>query len=300
MITYATRNIIKFLFLFFFAISNQNVFSQDLEEEPAENPINLFDYLGNDGWYSLPPEIQISITEFFDLYREQLGMQENDEMIRLNPDEEILDNIPIFYQQFYKGFEVEKAIVMIITENSYIKKMKCNIALGLSFDVNGDIISENDALSKALETLNAEEYAWQNLDNEMGLIIDQNNLNATNYPTGKLLIGKANGIEIIPESYMFAWKFDILCSAPRKLRSVYVDPLNGQVTTGCVQGELSAVPMPNYNFDLQPNISDEFDNTLNPNLWTHSENFACINGVNYSENFGTTGVNTQVNSYTGW
>ena len=176
----------------------------------------------------------------------------------------------IQFNQYYKDYPVENSVFNVQTEDEIVRRMFGNVVAGLEIDVS-DPISEVKALEIALEFINAEEYAWENEEYANGIIIESGNEEATWFPQGKLIIGQIEA-ELISSNYIFAWKFNVLTTAPFKSNTIYVNARSGEVVVSCRPPQ---IPDPVYSinyskFNYQSSLSDEFDNSfLNTSIWQY-------------------------------
>ncbi len=88
-------------------------------------------------------------------------------------------------------------------------------------------ISEAMALQNALDHLGAIEYTWENEGWELDLQEDQEDPNATYFPTGELHITNLIDEGILQENYKLAWRFDIMAIEPTLHVAVYIDAHTG-------------------------------------------------------------------------
>lgn len=84
-------------------------------------------------------------------------------------------------------------------------------------------ISESDALGSALNQLNAKAYKWEDEQAERHLKWEQNNPNATYFPTGELSFIEHDG------ALRLAYKFDIYATTPLFRREVFVDAATSKI-----------------------------------------------------------------------
>jgi Zn-dependent metalloprotease len=128
-------------------------------------------------------------------------------------------------QQYYKGYPVEGAVYIIHEKDNYIHSL--NGMLQDNFLLDGKIIlSEAEALSKALAYINGKKYIWEDKNEEEHLKLTSNDPSATYYPKGTLVIASNR---LGKGSYRLAYKFDIYSTSPLRRAYVYVDANNGAV-----------------------------------------------------------------------
>ena len=129
-----------------------------------------------------------------------------------------------FFQQTYKGINVENGM--------YITHAKD----GLLESVNGDFFevgnvntiikySESEALSKALEYIGAQTYAWQIKEEEQFIKEVNRDNDATFYPKGEKVIA----YNVVTNTYRLAYKFNIYAHYPLSRNNVYIDAITGDL-----------------------------------------------------------------------
>ncbi len=86
-------------------------------------------------------------------------------------------------------------------------------------------LSESQALSIALSSVNAEKYKWEMPEEEIFIKEFEDNPNATFYPKGEIeiLTDKNSG------SHRYSYKFDIYADKPLSRSDIYVDASNGNI-----------------------------------------------------------------------
>jgi Zn-dependent metalloprotease len=104
------------------------------------------------------------------------------------------------------------------------------------FDVDRSyepMIPEPEALTIALDSLEGQSFAWNNLDWENAIKEDLEDPNATHYPKGKLIFALDSinhlGWKIQPRNYRLAWEFDIITLDQGAHRAILVDAITGQI-----------------------------------------------------------------------
>lgn len=176
--------------------------------------------------YFLNPDLAISEISFFDNYKSELGLSENDEMEIKSVEEDELDLTHTRYRQYYKGIEVEGGTYILHSNDGSVIIANGELIEGLDLE-NSPTISESEALEIALAEINAKEYAWQNKDWENELKTDLENEDATYYPVGKIIYAKEYLSSAKAENYHLAYKFEVVCSNPDEGYTIYIDAING-------------------------------------------------------------------------
>jgi len=129
-------------------------------------------------------------------------------------------------QQWYKGLKVEFAIFNAVSKDGKLKSTNGNFIVIKDLSIIPKL-KKNEALKRALDYINAKSYIWEDIENENNLKETSNNLNATYYPNGELLI--INGGDYNKSAPTLAYKFDIYSLNPLSRANYYVDALNGKI-----------------------------------------------------------------------
>jgi Zn-dependent metalloprotease len=145
-------------------------------------------------------------------------------LIKVTTDE--LNMIHKLYQQYYKGIKVENAEYIVHGRNGIIKTINGDFQIVNIASVSPNL-SEQQALKKALEYVNAKEYKWQDSSMEKFIREKTNNPNATYDPKGVLVIEKdylKGGKNLV-----LSWKFSISSLKPDNEQLIYVDANTGEI-----------------------------------------------------------------------
>lgn len=129
-------------------------------------------------------------------------------------------------QQWYKGLKVEFAIFSAVSRDGKLKSTNGNFIEIKDLSITPKL-NKDEALKKALDYINAKKYIWEDIENENNLKETSNNLNATYYPNGELLIISRNDYN--KSAPTLAYKFDIYSINPLSRANYYVDASNGKI-----------------------------------------------------------------------
>lgn len=131
------------------------------------------------------------------------------------------------YKQTYSGIPVEFTAFLVQTKDNRV------------FALNGEIldnievnplfsISEEQALSFALDYIDAELYMWESAGEEELIKEFKNDPTATYFPKGeKLIVPLDKSLE--SKEFRTAYKFNIYAKIPYQRKDVYVDAISGEV-----------------------------------------------------------------------
>lgn len=126
------------------------------------------------------------------------------------------------------------------------------IVSGIDFDLD-KVLSEVVAKETAINAVNANIFAWEIIEVESQLKSDLKDPNATNYPTGKLVITQVEPDKWTNENYRLAYKFDIICIEPDQHIIVYVDAISGIV----IKTLMLVIMIVVFRVLLQQNMKDQ-------------------------------------------
>lgn len=132
------------------------------------------------------------------------------------------------YQQTINGIPVEHAIYIVHAKNDKVFAENGKWIKDIPPSLPTPVLSVSSALQFALKFVNARSYKWQDANEEAFLKEEQNNVNASFYPIGKLVFYSGEE-EVIPSALRPAYKFDIYASNPVSRQMVFVDAVNGDI-----------------------------------------------------------------------
>ncbi|MCX6273955.1 MAG: PKD domain-containing protein [Bacteroidetes bacterium] len=151
----------------------------------------------------------------------------DNDFIVLNADKDQLGYTHYRFRQTYKGIPVEASMYIVHVLNGRIVSMNGQIFGNISVNVTAGMTAES-ALDKALNYMNASTYRWQVPMWEKEIKRQTNNLSATWFPKGELMLAPENG-NVKAESYKLTYRFDVYAEKPLKREYVYVDANNGDI-----------------------------------------------------------------------
>lgn len=214
-------------FLLSLCAFSQPVFNKvQIEGSDLEQVANVDSY---SGWISFAENNDVNIESYFTDYNQILGLGAHDKMELQKVKKDDLEGYEhYFYRQNYKGIEVELSGYSMHTKDGVLYGADGKIVSGIDFDLD-KVLSEVVAKETAINAVNANIFAWEIIEVESQLKSDLKDPNATNYPTGKLVITQVEPDKWTNENYRLAYKFDIICIEPDQHIIVYVDAISGIV-----------------------------------------------------------------------
>jgi Zn-dependent metalloprotease len=150
-------------------------------------------------------DLKLSARNFFDDCKTALGTTARDEfrLLRTNTDE--LGMTHFRYQQFYKGYRIEKALYVLHEQDGRITTANGRIIPAFKAEEPPAAVAEEKALEYALELVPTKNYLWLDKEAEAALKEREKDREASFYPKGELVWLQVTA----DESYRLAWKFDI-------------------------------------------------------------------------------------------
>lgn len=220
--------IINILFL---AISHFSLNAQQvLIGKDAQSIIKGAEMLKIDDGKSIPSYIRFSKGNeipFSNLDIFLLAFTNNDKNFHyklINQTEDQFKNIHFRYLLTYKGIAIQNAMFIVHVKNLMIYAINGNIPGKINTENNINITSEA-ALQYALKHINAERYKWQIPSEEALLKRETNDINASYYPKGEMVLYQKQG----ETTYNYAYCFDIYAVKPLKRADFYIDASNGNL-----------------------------------------------------------------------
>ncbi len=165
-----------------------------------------------------------------EVLRQHLGLTGRDNM-RLAKVEK--DNVGFEhqrFQQFYNGVKVEHGTYNVHSKNGVVHAINGEFKKLENMSTRPSL-NESAALDNALSYIGAQEYMWQNPEQEEWLKKDKNDRKATFFPKGELVIveNRMAADKNVNGKPVLAWKFDIYAQKPLSRDYVYVDATTGKV-----------------------------------------------------------------------
>ncbi len=242
------------------------------------------------GWIYFVPN-SLNYNDLFVIHKHCFLTNTEDSMkLVRNWTDDILNLNHYRYQQTYSGIEVEGSEFTLHTndENNLVYA-NGKICPNISSKYSSRTITEIEALNIILEKYDDYYFSWEDSTYEHAYQIDQNDPNATTFPTGQLLFALENefnvNYEMDPNDYRLAWKFEIYSINPDINLEIYVDALNGQIfkvnDTKELDGPASVTGFGNVTIDTKHRG------------WPYNDNILQTDNANFN-------INTKYNVYNSW
>jgi len=216
------------IFLLLFALTAITIHSQDKMHNDFSKAEII---LAEDGLS--PVEIRFSeyasVTKenFFSQYKSFFGLSQDYEFVQVQELSDKPGQTHYRFSEFYKGLEVINAQLILHEKNGVIHYANGKTVHGINIDISPSI-SEQTALQSALNHINAEIYKWEITENEIFIKKEQQDPNATYYPSGELKIS-SNSIDTKRTDMKLVYRFDIYAEQPLSRNFVDVDAVTGEI-----------------------------------------------------------------------
>ena len=131
------------------------------------------------------------------------------------------------FQQFYKGYKIDGAIIISHNKNKEVKSFNGDWYNNVSMS-NTISLTEKQALQYALNKVNAKKYKWENKDEEIHMQKTLNNPNFNYSPIGELCILPLIDAKTKIVSFQYAYKFNIYAEEPLYRANLFIDATSGK------------------------------------------------------------------------
>ncbi len=179
-------------------------------------------------WVYFNPGLKMGAEELFEKQKANFRLGSDDKMIIKRKETDEIGYTHTKFYQYYRGVRVECAEYVVHEKNGIIEKANGILIRNINVDVTPQL-SESQALSSALNYINAEEYLWQNANAEDLLKKQNKDVKASYYPKGELVItGSTFFNSFVAADLHLCWAFDINCLKPTEAYRVFVDAKTGK------------------------------------------------------------------------
>ncbi len=289
-----SNSILPFLFLILFFTSNlfaqpNKSISPDLQKLVIEN--------SHSQWMKFKKEVPLSADVLVSKKKKALNLSDNDQLIKQSSSRDALGISTNKYQQFHRNVPVEGAIFAIHEKNGRAQSASGQLVPQLNLNTNPTLTSQQ-ALQKALDNSWADEYFWEDQDQEKLIKEIKNDPTATNFPKAELLI--ANSLKIPNNNaafYKLVYTFNVFSKSPLEANRIYIDAMDGTLVKKvslhreCTPGQGATLYNGNQNIDTEKINNNRyrlFDDCRGNGIHTLSNGFNGVKEVYDSNNNWTT------------
>lgn len=132
------------------------------------------------------------------------------------------------YKQYYNNLPVEGTGIVVHSKNKYITSLNGDYIQNMEVPVS-PVLTEAQALQKALAKVNAKRYKWENKKDEQFMGEAFHKPVFSFYPKGELVIIHKKQSDYSAASYNLAFKFNIYAEEPLYRANVFVDAATGAI-----------------------------------------------------------------------
>ncbi len=186
-------------------IKHDNIIPAFIQFRNGSEPDEEMFFLGLKKIFQLPATYNFNLT---DNEKDEIGWEHKRYQLTLN-------NVP-----------VSNGIFIVHELNGKVKKYNGYLFKNISTSTVASI-SESNALTFALNDINADIYKWQIAGEERFLKTQTKNPAASYYPKGELSVLQIG--DNSSNQFKLAWKFDVFAAEPLSRNYVYVDANTGEV-----------------------------------------------------------------------
>lgn len=170
---------------------------------------------------------QIEIDEFKVWMSKNFDFAPNIAFTLLRKDSDKLGHVHYRYQQTLDGKPIEDAIWIAHTKADKIYSLNGLIYQKIS-PASSAGLSQEVALGKALQFVNASTYKWEIAEEEKHLKWESEDQTASYYPQGELVFISSH-YSFLAKDYRLAYKFNVYAHEPVSRAEIYVDANTGEV-----------------------------------------------------------------------
>jgi len=215
------------IWILLFGILPMGLFAQSLQGPDAQNVIAGTDLIKFDKYSKLPSFVRfksenaIAVTSIGKWLEKEMMLPEGNTFSMYLNHADKIGYHHYRYQQRYMGYPVLGGIYIAHAKQGQVLSVN-----GMAFDLSAvdcnPVLTEQEALNKALEHVGAEIYMWEPKS--------EGNLSGAKvpYPKGELIIVPVNG-NFTAGIFRLAYKFDIFASKPFSNSFVYVEAISGEI-----------------------------------------------------------------------
>lgn len=185
---------------------------------------------GVNGWIEIRDEVNVDPKVVFTDYKSFFGLNGNDEMKFIRAKTDDLGMTHDRYQQFYKGYQVIGADMVVHAKNGRTQSINGRVVNGMEQSPT-PVVSEVTARNTAMSTFGNVKFLWQDAELEAALKISSKDDQATYFPKGELVwICPVQSKMNSADDYRLSWQFDVrVTGASGESKRMYVDALTGAV-----------------------------------------------------------------------
>lgn len=170
---------------------------------------------------------EVALPLFATYLKRQFKAPEGTTFQVVSIDKDPLNHLHYRYQQLYQGIPLEGVIYIAHTFQGKVYSMNGMFYSSLNLP-STPVLTEEQALSMALDHVGAETYRWELAHDEAHLKHEQHDHDATYYPEGHLVYMPQDA-NWHPEQLKLTYRFNIYAAEPLSRAEIYVNALTGEI-----------------------------------------------------------------------
>ncbi len=171
----------------------------------------------------------LAVTDFFSTNAIEMGLSTDDEMVIMKSEEGKNGYEHFRYKHLYKGIPVYGSEYLIHTKDGYVKSANGSYLPKINIDTN-PAISAEEALTIAMNEMEAEVYAWEDETKNRG-----------DRPTPELVVIDRS-VPKITGAYRLAYQVEVRSTKPYKAMTYFVDANSSDIIYEVTEHHSHAVP----------------------------------------------------------
>lgn len=176
---------------------------------------------------------KIRQAELFTVYKSEFGLGVNDVMVQTNNIVSEEGKFTTKYILLHKGIPVEGSMMNVIGHKGIVQYANGFLLTGLNVNTN-NLITEQQAIEKAIQSVNSEKFIWEDTLIESSLKEETGNPNVTNYPTNielKIVKNRDANTSHTANNYQLCYQVSIISLNPSFHSIIYVNANDGSIFT---------------------------------------------------------------------
>lgn len=188
--------------------------AQTVEKNPKDNTVKSVTFT----------EAGPSLSEAQQVLKQYVGLDSRSEL-RVKYSNKLNTGLTVEkYSQWYNGLPVEHAAMTVVAKDGIITSLIGNVFNPAQNMSVTPALTEAQALQKALASVNAKEYMWENKPAKVAIKTDA----SAQYPVGTLVWVEDFNRPLYKELHL-AYRFDIYAAKPMSRDLIYVDANTGNI-----------------------------------------------------------------------
>ncbi len=181
------------------------------------------------GWITFNDSTTLRGSTIFETHSEEFGLGPSDEMRLIRSSRDRTGIVHYRYQQYHDGLAIDGAVFIIHENNGRASTANGRIVSDLHINTTPHLNME-DALDKALRSVPADRYAWEDMGMEQRIKELRKDEHATYYPNPTLVLAMRDPLnDVHGKNLVLAYRVEVMCADPLQGYSVYIDAIDGKL-----------------------------------------------------------------------